>query len=383
MKRYTTISIAAAVFVAIMLAFSPRSQWPTMAALIVGAVAIFAGLMTPTVRRAAQARRRLFFWTGVATLIVGAGVIVAALAFPSAISVELSADAFCAFLLVGIFLVWLPRMSAATEAAVETQKSLQATGPVGTDRISAVSEATGALSDPINRLTSFVRVVGPWFVAFCALPLVLEALNRMAKSTALSRGQATVLLLALLGLILVGYLILIIAGIQWTRFVATDHKPRWVSIPGGALWGWVWRLFIFGSIFRATQGIEPWLARRLPGVALGVLHALSEAVVYALAVLATPFALSLTAAALGATARAAEMRLRVLRTAGRKVYIGAAVVLAPFFVIAWLSDVFSGQLQGPTARMSGAYVYLIALFLTVTAFAGYLGRLYAKSDVVG
>ncbi len=110
------------------------------------------------------------------------------------------------------------------------------------------------------------------------------------------------LLFALLGLILAGSLILIIAAIQWTRFVATDSKPLWVSVPGGALWGWVWRLFIFGSIFRATQGIEPWLERRLPAATPLGIHAISAAATFVLAVLTTPFALSLTAAALGASA---------------------------------------------------------------------------------
>lgn len=316
-------------------------------------------------------------------LLIDAGLLAAALAFPSAFNVELSADAFCALLLVGSFLIWLPYMSATTDRAVEAQKLVRSAGPIGADRISAISEASEALSDPITQWTSFTQVVGPWFLAFCILPLLLEMLNRTAKSTPVSQGHAMLLLLALLGLILAGYLILIIVGIQWTRFVVTYRKPHPFSIPGGALWACVWRLLIFGSVFRATQGIEPWLARQLPGMAPAVLHAMSEAAVFALALLATPFALSLTAAALGASTRAAEMRMRVFRTTGRRVYLGAALVLAPFFVVAWLYDAFSAQLQGPIARMSTAYIYFIALFLTVTALAGYFGRLYAKSNIVG
>jgi len=375
--------MAVAVFIAIMFAFSPRSQWPTMAVLAAVLVAVFAGLMTPTVRRAAQTRRRLFIWAGVGTLIISSGVLVAALAFPSAFNVELSADAFCTLLLVGSFLIWLPYISATTDRAVEAQKLVRSAGPVGMDRISAISEATEALSDPLVQRTSFAQVVGPWFLAFCILPLLLELLNRTAKSTLTTQGHAMLFLLALLGLILAGYLILIIVGIQWTRFVVTYQKPHWFSISGGAVWACAWRLLVFGSMFRATRGIEPWLARQLPAAAPAVLQAMSDAAVFALALLATPFALSLTAAALGASTRAAEMRMRVFRTTGRSAYVGAALVLAPFFVIAWLYETFSAQLQGPVAQICTAYIYFTAMFLTVTALAGYFGRLYAKSDVVG
>jgi hypothetical protein len=208
---------------------------------------------------------------------------------------------------------------------------------------------------------------------------VAELLNQTAKSGTPSRERPIEFLFALVGLAVAGFLILIIAGIQWTRFVATDRVPGWLSIPGKALWSWAWRLFLFVSIFSRAMGVEPWLVRHIPNAAPWVLQAVSGAVVCVLAVLATPFALSLTAAALGATAQAPEMRLRVFQNAGRKLYIGAAVVLAPLVVVRWLSNIFAERIQGPAAHLAVIYACIIALFLTVTAFAGYLGRLYAKS----
>ena len=109
----------------------------------------------------------------------------------------------------------------------------------------------------------------------------------------------------------------------------------------------------------------------------------ANTLVYAAVVLATPFALSLTAVALGAPTRISEMRLRVFRLAGRKLYLGAALVLAPFFVITSLGDVFSKQLQRPPAMIADTCVGLTVFFLTGIAFAGYLARLYAKADVAG
>ncbi len=378
-KRYATIGIAAAAFVAIMLAFSPRSQWPLIAALIAVTIVIFAGLMTPAVRHAARTRRRLFVLAGAGMLVLAAGALGAILTYPSAISADQAAYAVCALMLVGFLLIRLPSMAATTDRAIEAQKTVQAAGPPGSDRVDAIAEAAGALAEPLRRLTSFAQVVGPWLVAFCALPLTLEAFKPVAHSAKSDPGHALALILVLLGVLLGGLLILIVAGIQWSRFVATGRKPGWRSIPLAALWGWVWRLVIFGSIFRATEAIEPWLARRLPGAAPWALHAIAGAAVWALTVLATPFALSLTAAAVGQTKRAVEMRLRVLRAAGRGIYIGAAMLLAPFFVIDWLSDTFSGQSHGPVAAWVWSYVWLVAVFMTVTASAGYLGRLYAKA----
>jgi len=383
LKRIVIIAITVLAFGALTLMSVPRSEAPATAVVTILLVIVFVGLMTPAVRRAAQTRKGLFVWGGIGTLVLSASVLAAVLAFPAAFNVEMGAGVFCVLSLAGSFLVALPKMSATTQRAVDAQKGLSLPSPHDGQQNLALSEATAAFLDPIHRWTDFAQVVGPWLAAFCVLPLLVGVYFLALNPAALSRGQAIAALFGLVSLFLAGYLILIVASIQWTRLVATNRKSGWASTPWRALWGWIWRLVIFGSLFRFTQGIDPWLAKQFPSLSPGALHVFSNTLVYAAVVLATPFALSLTAVALGAPTRISEMRLRVFRLAGRKLYLGAALVLAPFFVITSLGDVFSKQLQKPPAMIADTCVGLTVFFLTGIAFAGYLARLYAKADVAG
>jgi len=379
MRRYVTFAVAAVAFVAIMFGFSPRAQWPQTAAIALLAVALFAGLLAPPIRRAALQRRRTFFWAGIGIMALGIGALAVTLAYPSMISVDLGAGASVAFLLVGSMVAWLPQMSTTIERAVQVQKSLETNRPIPKGPFNPAAEAGEALRAPVGQPGPFVRVVGPWLVAFCALPIVLVVLGEAAKPAAMDRSQAVIVLLAFLGLILAGFLILILAAIQWTRFVATGQEPPLLAVPGRALWGWAWRLFIFGSIFRFSDQIEPWLTQRLPSAEPWALHTLYLAVLLCMVVLTTPFAINLTSVALGDPSRAIEARARIVRVTGPTIYAGAALVLAPYFLFAWGSDTFGDYLKGTTAQSVLGYVYLIVLFLTVVVFFGYLARLYARA----
>ena len=380
-RRYVLIGMAALVFVAFVLVSTPQSDWAEMAFLTVAVGVLFVGLTVPSIRRVALARKRLFVGAGVATMALGIGVIPAMLAMPSAASVDLGTGISITLLLIGAMAAWLPYMSMNMNRATQAQRGLDATDRATIKEFSPVTEAVAALTDPLDRLRPFARVVGPWLVVFCALPLVVLPLNQMAKPH-LDKGQAEMLLLILFGAIVVGFLVLILAAIQWTRFIVTGREPSWAAVPGGALWGWGWRLFIFGSVFRSAGGIEPWLSQHLPQALPWVLHALAEAAVFSLAVMATPFATSLTSVAVNAANRAAQTRGNIYRMTGRKLYLGAALVLAPLFVVSWLSDTFAGLLEEHVAQVAITYVYLVVLFLTVVAFAGYLARLYARAGAV-
>lgn len=378
-RRYVTYAIAAIVFFAIMFGFSPRTQWPATAAVGLLVVALLGALMAPAIRRAAIQRRRTFIWAGIAIIALSVAAIAISLANPSADSVDLGADAFMALLLVGSMLAWLPQMSKTMERVVQAQNSLGPRPVAPQAPYNPAAEAREALRAPLGQSGSFMRVVGPWFVVFCVLPVVLMVLGETAKSQTMDRSEAMTVLLMFLGVMLAEFLILIVASIQWTRFVATGQEPPLASIPGRALWGWAWRLFIFGSIFRFSDKIEPWLGQRLPSAEPWVLHALSCAGLLCLGVLATPFALDLTCVALGDPTRAMEVRLKVFRTAGRRIYAGAALVLAPYAFITWASDTFGDHAKGTTAQSAVVYLYIIALFLTAIAFFGYVARLYARA----
>ncbi len=378
-RRYVTYAIAAIAFLAITFGFSPRAQWPQTAAIALLAVALFAGLLAPPIRRAALQHKRTFVWGGIAIIALSVGALAITLACPSLVSVDLGAGASVAFLLVGSMVAWLPQMSTTMERAVQVQKSLGTNPPVPQGTFNPTTEAGEALKAPVGQLGPFVRVVGPWLVAFCALPIALVLLGQEAKPAGMDRSQALTVLLVFLGLILAGFLILILAAIQWTRYVATGQEPPLARVPGRALWGWSWRLFIFGSIFRFGDKIEPWLGRHLPGAPPWTLHGLADAALLCLAVLATPFAIHLTSVALGDPSRAIEARSRIFRSTGRRIYVGAALVLAPYFLFAWASDTFGDYVKGTTAQSTVGYLYLIVLFLTVIAFFGYIARLYARA----
>lgn len=378
-RRYVTYAIAAGIFVAIMFGFSPQAQWPQTAAIALLAVALMGALMAAPIRRAALLRRRTFFWAGIAIIALSVGAIAITLAYPSAVSLNLGADAFFALLLVGSMVAWLPQISTSVERAVQVQKSLEPARPAAQAPFNPAAEAREALSAPLGQPGPFIRVVGPWLVAFCALPLVLAVLAETAKAQTMDRSQAVIVLLAFLGVLLAEFLILILAAIQWTRFVATGQEPPLARVPGRALWGWAWRLFIFGSVFRFSDQIEPWLGKRLPGAEPWALHALSSAALLCLTVLATPIAMNLTAVALGDPGGAMEARIKDFRATGRRIYAGAGLVLAPFFLIIWASDMFGDYVKGTTAQAGLVYLYVIALFLTAIAFFGYLARLYAKA----
>lgn len=374
-----TYVIAALAFVAIIFGFSPRAQWPQTVAVALVAVALFGGLMAPPIRRVALQRRRAFIWTGVAIMVLSVGAIPISLAYPSAVSVDVGAGTFVALLLVGYMVIRLPQMSTTVERAVHVQKSLGPYRVVADRPLDPVAEAVEALRAPVDQLGPFIRVVGPWLAAFCALLTVLVVLDQTAKPASMDSSQAMTVLLVLLGLILAGFLILVLAAIQWTRLVATGQEPALARVPGRALWGWTWRLFIFASIFRFSDKIEPWLGQHLPSAEHWELHAISEAVLLCLSVLVTPFAISLTSVALGDPGRAIEARGRILRATGRQIYAGAAIVLAPYFLFSWAHDTFGDQAKGAAAQMTLGYVYSIILFLTVIAFFGYLARLYARA----
>ena len=374
-----TYAIAAGAFVAIMLGFSPRAQWPEMAAITLLAVALLAGLLAPPVRRAALKRRRLFVWTGVAMLALSLAVIPVILVYPSAVSVDVAAGGMVALLLVGSMVAWLPQMSTTVERSIQVQNLLGASRPIPQGPFSPAAEAGAALKAPVSQPGPFVRVVGPWFVAFCALPIALVVISQTMNPKAMDPSQAVAALLVFLGLILAGFLILILAAIQWTRFVATGCEPPLAKIPGRALWGWSWRLFIFGSIFRFGDKIEPWLGQQLRGAAPWMLHAMAEVALLCLTVLATPFVINLTCVALGEPGRTMEARAGIVRVTGRKIYAGAALVLAPYFLFAWASDSFGDRLTGTTAQSILGGADLIVMFLTVIAFFGYLARLYVRS----
>ena len=378
-RRYVTYAIAAVAFVAIMVGFSSQAKWPETAAMTLLAVALVAGLLAPPVRRAALQRKRAFVWAGIAIMALSVGALAMTLAYPSAVSVDLGAGASVAFLLVGSMVAWLPQMSTTMERAVQVQKSLGSGRPVPQAPFSPAAEAGEALRAPVAQWGPFLRVVGPWLLAFCVLPLVLVVLGETANPKAIDPSQAVTVLLVFLGVILSEFLILIVAAIQWTRFVATGQEPPLARLPGRALWGWAWRLFIFGSIFRFSDKIEPWLGQRLPSAEPWLLHAASSAALLCLVVLATPFAINLTSVALGDPSRAIEARAKIFRATGRRIYAGAALVLLPYFLFAWASDTFGDQVKGTTAQSTFGYVYLIVLFLTVIAFFGYLAHLYTRA----
>ncbi|MGH6957896.1 MAG: hypothetical protein ACREEW_14615, partial [Caulobacteraceae bacterium] len=197
-----------------------------------------------------------------------------------------------------------------------------------------------------------------------------------------NRELAEVWLLGLLIFLIVEIGLALVAAIQWTRFVATEREPSWRDFPGKALWGWFWRWIILGVIFRATDGIEAWLKSQMAGAATWQAQGVDGLIVFAALVLASPFALGLPTVALGLTGRGAESRIRAIRVAGRKYYLGAAIILAPSFLLIWLLNLVPVR-SAPWGLLAVVGISeVFVLVATVLISLTYVTQVYLKGQAI-
>ena len=376
-KRYARAALVCAAMFAGVFAFAPRADW-TASALAVAAVLLIMGVsITPAVRKAALRHRSVTLAGGVVLIAVAVLVLIEGSLVSPQLGTNYIIGAFTALAMAGLLLMQLPQMAANVESAAETRRTLREVGASPRD-FRPLSEVQRTLADIVQRKAAFARVAGPWFLAFFAPPLAFANLGFWTRLLEQHGELAPLVVLGAFILFLVAVGALLVAALQWTRCLVTDHERAWFDLSGRDLWQWLWRCLVFLGILRGVGGIEPWLRARLPTTApLGV-EALAWLAVLAVLVLASPMALHLPALALGASGGSLRARIAAFGVVGRKYYVGIAVILAPCLLMTWALEATSALRQAPAIAMTGVLAEMILLFVTVMVAMTYITRVYLK-----
>lgn len=363
-----------------MLAFTPVSEWAQMGAIFGLMVAAIVALQMPQARRFILRRPRSIIVAGIGAL--GISLLVLFSAFSSrSVDPKVGGTAAAFLIFVSAFVIALPFMAKrvekdmaiwnATEAARYTPGAFSPTG-----------EVKAILTGLIAQRGALLRVVGPWFLLFCVLPMTFINVEYWKEFVDRDRRSAIIFLLMLVVVIMIELALVFVAMIQWIRFAATKQEPRLTAFPGKALWGWTWRWLIYGAIYRSLDEIEPWLKVQLPTAALWQLDGLQGLIGLAILVLFSPFALVLPAVALDAPDKGIAASMRGFRLVGRKYYVGTFIILAPYAVVSWMLGALSDIYKEPVAVAANVGAAVILFFGTTIVAMTYLTRVYVHGESV-
>lgn len=242
----------------------------------------------------------------------------------------------------------------------------------------AVAEVREAVALPLRHAARVTNACGPFFLAYGGLALLMAIGIEWTSTAKLNLGDASFLMLGVLLVALVGQVLLWMASINWMRFVARPETFRMAWFPGRALWGWLWRWFIFGSVLRVLNGLEPWLKSHLPRAEAWQLSMLESAAWLTAGVVASPYLLVLVAVALDAPDRGLVASQRGFRAAGRKYLLGSALILGPYFAASWVLDQITSA-DAPLAVNAASLLAgaVLACALTVVG-STYATRVYLQ-----
>ncbi len=377
LRKYIWIAVVFAAMLAAMLALTPVSEWAQMGAIFGLTVLVIAALQGPAVRRFILRHPRSIIGAGIGAVSVSLFVLFSTLSSPS-VNPEAGGTAATLLILVGSLAITLPFMAKRVEKDTEVWKATEATAQGTPGAFSPEAEVKDILAELIDQRRALVRVIGPWFLLFCALPMVFFNVDYWTALAERDRGLAMMILLGLVVVLLAELAFLFVAIIQWTRFVATKQEPKLAAFPGKALWGWVWRWLICGAIFRSFDWIEPWLKEQLPTAAQWQLDGLLGVFGLVAFVLFSPFALVLPAVALGATDKGIAASMRGFHVVGRKFYLGSILIAAPYVVASWALGVLFDNYQEPAAVAANIGASLVLLFGTTVVGMTYLTRVYLR-----
>ena len=379
-KKYLWLALVLATVVFATMAFTPGSERAEMAAIFGLMASLVAVLQVPKARRFILRHPRITITLGVGAVAISLVVLFSTL---SASSVDpKSVGTAAAFLiLIGLFAIFLPFMAKRAEKDVAAWKSTEMVvqGKPGT--FNPEGEVRAVLAELNENRGALLRVVGPWFLLFCGLPMVFINVDYWKGLADHDRGSAMMIVLGVLVVFLAELAFLFAAMILWTRFAATKQEPRLAAFPGKALWGWAWRWLIYGALFRSLDRIEPWLKTQLPGAAQWQLDGVQGLIGLAALVLFSPFALVLPAVALNAADKGIAASMRGFRLVGRRYYLGAALILAPYAVASWALSVLYEYEKGTVALAVNAGASLVLFFVTAIVGMTYQTRIYLWGTV--
>jgi len=279
-------------------------------------------------------------------------------------------------MLTGSFILLLPFIVQFAErsAAVANAQPPASAAKRQRDAFSPVDEAWAALKHVRDHYGALLRVVAPWLLICCALPMIVVIADWKSFAER-GLGSAVMVLLGLNLLSLAELALLCVAMIQWTRFTATGPHPRLTAFPGRALWGWAWRGLIFAPLLVFVAQIEPWARTHLPDAPQWQLAGLVGVAGFVVLVLLSPLALVLSAVALEAPDKSLAASMRGYRLVGRKFLLGAATILAPYALATWrpfpLYDDANTLVAIADVTVSNLLLFGVALVATT-----YLTRIY-------
>jgi hypothetical protein len=376
-KKYIWLAVVLAVTVAAMMAFTPPDQWAEMGGIIGLVVLFIAAPQVPVVRRFVLRHTRGTIAVGIGAVVAGFLVLFGTISLAPSIHTNLSAGAFVLLITVGALVISMPFMARRFEADKAIWKAME-TVPRTPGSFHPEAEVKEILAELIDQRGALARVAGPWFLLFCLLPLAFVDLDYWKSLADRDRGLAEMILLGLVVVILLEIAFLLVATIQWTRFAATKQEPRLTAFPGKALWGWSWRWMIYGGLFRSIDRVQPWIKAHLPAAAPWQLDGLQGLIGLAALILFSPFALVLPAVALNAADRGIAASMRGFRLVGRKYYLGAALILAPYAVTSWVLGILYAAYKGPVAVVANVGASALLLFVTMIVGMTYLTRIYLR-----
>lgn len=367
----------AVIFVATM-AFTPSGEraavggvaGPLMAALLV--------LQTSSARRFVLSHRRGAIVLGTVTIGIGLLVLFSSVSSPT-FDPKSAGTATGLLMLAGAFVLVLPFTVQAMESFVPVANAEPPLSAAKRPRgaFSPGGEVRAVLAEISDHRVALLRVVGPWFILFCATSMlpIMDIWNDPAD---INQGLALIILLVFLDW--ASFIVLLVAMIQWARFIASKHdEPRFTAFPGRALWGWAWRLVVIGMIFQSFGQLGPWLQAQLPTAAPWQLYGLEGVAGLTLFVLISPLALILPAVALGAAEKGMAASMRGFHAVRGRVYLSVMLmIVSPYAVASWALSVLADHYKGPAALAPNAGASLVLLFGTTIVGITYLTRVYLR-----
>jgi hypothetical protein len=202
------------------------------------------------------------------------------------------------------------------------------------------------------------------------------------KGGTLAKGDAIATAGWLVGFLLIFLVVFIclplVASIRWARYLATGERGQLFDVPLSALWGFLWRLFFAGVVFRAVNGAEPWLKSQMPGAEPWLLSALAGFISLLVLVLASPWAMIFVAVALGSPDRSMQSALRAARSTGRGIYVGMLLILAPSIFLLWLTGLLPTGSDLSLISWATWLAFALTSFLSLIVATTYLTGIYLR-----
>ncbi|MDP1873550.1 hypothetical protein [Phenylobacterium sp.] len=374
-KKYARLAVVMAGALVAMLAFAPPGD-RTQVWAVAGSMAVAAAIYAPAVRQLLLRHRRSVIAIGIATIAIGLIVLLVSLSSPL-LDPKLGGMATGFLTLAGAFVISVPFIIDLVERNVA---ALAAGGGRAMAKrepptFSPDGEVKAVLAEIGDHRAALLRVVGPWFILFCAVAMlpIMDIWNDPAD---LNQGLALIILLVLLDW--VSFIILLVAMIQWARFTASKHEPRFTAFPGRALWGWAWRLVVAGVIFQSFGQLGPWLQAQLPAAAPWQLYGLEGVAGLTVFVLISSLAPILPAVALGAAEKGMAASMRGFRVVGGRFYLGVILIVTPYAAASWALSVLADHYKEPAALVANAGASLLLLFAASIVGIAYLTRGYLR-----